>query len=201
MINAINWRKSILILFALVAFLQAYSQESENKSIRNTTPVFTLNTNLLYDVTTNLNLGVEFKLADKFTLKLPVTYNPFTFKDDRKTLFILVQPELRWWLCESFSGHFLGLHAHYATYDVAGVGNKHTKDYRYDGELYGGGISYGYHFYLAPRWILEASVGAGYAYLEYDKYKFKDDKTFIGSEHKNYVGLTELGISISYIIK
>jgi hypothetical protein len=148
-----------------------------------------------------LNLGVEFKLSDRLTLKLPVTYNPWTFNDNKKFKFILAQPELRWWFCEPFSGHFLGLHAHYAFFNVGGVGSDYMKDYRYQGDLWGGGISYGYQFYLAPRWILEAAIGVGYAHLNYDKYRCETCGDFLGEENKDYVGPTEVGISIIYIIK
>lgn len=49
--------------------------------------------------------------------------------------------------------------------DIFGLGN-----YRYDGKIYGAGISYGYHWILKNRWSMEATIGAGYARLDYDKY-------------------------------
>ena len=42
-------------------------------------------TNLLYDVTTTLNLGAEFRLAPKWTLDVSGNYNPFHFKNDKKS--------------------------------------------------------------------------------------------------------------------
>ena len=41
-------------------------------------------TNLLYDVTTTLNIGAEFRLAPKWTLDVSGNYNPFKFGDDKK---------------------------------------------------------------------------------------------------------------------
>lgn len=36
-------------------------------------------TNLLYDATTTMNLGVEFGLSPKWTLDVSGNYNPWTF--------------------------------------------------------------------------------------------------------------------------
>jgi hypothetical protein len=201
-----KYKKSIIVLLGLFLFIQGQAQET--RTIKNTSPVFTLNSNLLYDVTTSMNLGMEFRLSKKLTLKLPVSYNPWTFNDNKKFKFILVQPELRWWLCEPFSGHFFGLHGHYAYYNVGGIDMKKAigldylkKEYRYQGDLYGAGISYGYQFYLAPRWSLEASIGAGFALLDYDIYNCETCGDFVKSEKKTYFGPTQVGLSLIYIIK
>jgi hypothetical protein len=148
-----------------------------------------------------MNLGVMFGLNDRLTLKLPVTYNPWTFDGNRKLKLILFQPELRWWLCESFSGHFFGLHAHYAQFNSGGVGTDYMRERRHEGSLYGGGFAYGYQFYLAPRWSLEASIGLGYAYLNYDVYKCETCGNYIKSEGKNYFGPTLLDLSLIYLLK
>lgn len=191
-------KKSILLILFLSSFLYASAQEI--KAI-NTTPVVAVGSNVLYDATTSMNLGVEFKTGKHFTFKFPVTYNPWEFKDNQKCKFILTQPELRWWVCEPFSGHFFGLHGHYAYYNVGAVGTDYMKKYRFEGDLYGAGISYGYHFYLSPRWSLEASIGGGYARLNYDQYECVTCGKFVQSEGKNYWGPTQASLSLIYIIK
>ncbi|MDR0537435.1 MAG: DUF3575 domain-containing protein [Tannerellaceae bacterium] len=45
-------------------------------------------TNLLYDLTTTVNLGLEAAVAPKWTIELPVNYNPWDFPQTR---FVLVQ--------------------------------------------------------------------------------------------------------------
>jgi hypothetical protein len=75
------------------------------------------------------------------------------------------------------------------------------KQYRYQGNLYGVGLSYGYQFYLAPRWSLEASIGAGYAHLDYDMYQCETCGDLVKEEDKNYFGPTQVGISLIYILK
>jgi hypothetical protein len=189
-----------IFMLLLFSFLQGQAQVQE-RGIINKTPVFAISSNLLYDATTSMNLGLEVKTGKQFTFKLPVTYNPWELKDNQKFKFILTQPELRWWLCDPFSGHYFGLHGHYAFYNVGAVGTDHMKKYRYEGDLYGAGISYGYQFYLAPRWSLEASIGAGYAHMTYDVYECETCGKFIKNEEKNYFGPTQAGISLIYIIK
>jgi hypothetical protein len=192
-------KKVMIALFALFYFSQVQAQDL--RTIRNTTPVFAINSNLLYDATASMNLGIEFKLNKQLTLKLPVAYNPWTFDNNKQLRLILAQPELRWWLCESFSGHFLGLHGHYALYNVGSIGTDYMKKHRYEGYLYGGGISYGYQFYLAPRWSLEVSIGLGYAYMNYDVYKCETCGEYIKSENKNYFGPTKADLSLIYLLK
>ena len=77
--------------------------------------------NLLYDATATINLGVEMELSKKWTLDLSGNYNGWKFGDDMRWKHWMVQPEARYWLCEKFNGHFLGVHAHYADYNVGGI--------------------------------------------------------------------------------
>lgn len=163
--------------------------------------VVAVKSNLLYDATTTINLGLEIGLSSKWTLDLSGNYNPWQFSDNKKLKHWLVQPELRYWTCEKFYGHFLGLHGHYAKYNAGGIELLGLKNYRYEGKLYGGGISYGYHWLLGKRWGLEASIGVGYARLEYDKYRCEKCGDKLGDYKTNYFGPTKASVSLIYIIK
>ena len=77
--------------------------------------------NLLYDATTTMNLGLEFGLARKWTLDIPVNYNPWKPDNGRRLRHWGVQPEVRYWFCESFNRTFVGLHGHYADFNVGGL--------------------------------------------------------------------------------
>ena len=72
------------------------------------------------DATTTMNLGLEVALARKWTLDIPVNYNPWKF-DDTRMKHWGIQPELRYWFCESFNRTFIGLHAHYVDFNVGGL--------------------------------------------------------------------------------
>ena len=75
-----------------------------------------IKTNALYWMTTTTNAGAEIVLSNKTTLELSAAYNPWTFKDNKKLRFLLVQPEAKYWFCEKFEGHFVGFHAHAAQF-------------------------------------------------------------------------------------
>ena len=164
-------------------------------------------TNLLYDATSTLNLGVEFGLGHRWTLDISGNYNPWTFSGNRKMKHWLVQPEVRWWSCTRFSGHFVGLHAHGGGYNWGGMlpwairPGSDLRDYRYQGWLVGAGVSYGYHWVLGNRWGLEATVGAGYAYLDYDMYPCAKCGRKIGGETQHYFGPTKAGITLIFMVK
>lgn len=190
-----------ILLFICIGILfmnDVYAQE-ENKELR--LPDYVVKTNALYLATTTLNLGVEIGLSKKFTLDISGNYNPWSFSDNKKLKHWLVQPELRYWLCERFNGHFFGLHGHYAEYNVGGIKMLGLENYRYEGNLYGAGISYGYHWLLNNRWSLEATIGVGYAHLDYDKYRCEKCGTKIKDDTKDYWGPTKVGLSLIYILK
>lgn len=169
-----------------------------------TLPRWVVKTNLLYDATATFNLGAEFRMGRKTTLDIPVNYNPWTFKNNRKWKHILVQPGFRWWLDEeTFSGNFVGVHAHGAFYNVGnlphGPFSQHMKDHRFEGWLAGVGVSYGHRWnFRNPRWAVEAEIGVGYAYLWYDKFMCGQCGERLASETKHYVGPTKAAINLVY---
>ena len=140
-------------------------------------------------------------MAPRLTVDLPLVWNPLEFGENRKWKHFLVQPELRYWTCEPFNGHFLGIHAHYAFYNAGGVGSRWMKDYRFEGWLAGIGVSYGYQWLLSSRWSIEASVGVGYAYMDYDRYLCRKCGAFQAHDRMNYFGPTKAAVSLIYIIK
>ncbi len=173
---------------------------------REVFPAVALKTNLLYDLTTTFNLGLEFRLSDYFTLDISGNYNPWTFSNNRKWKHALVQPELRYWIYEPFNGHFLGMHGVYSRFNVGNIELpfhiwSNLNEYRYDGNAYGVGFSYGYQWILSPRWSMEASFGFGYLYMDYNRYVCKTCGDKVGSEYKHYFGPTKLAVSLIYIIK
>jgi len=204
-------------------------------SINGYSQNFAIKSNILYDATTSINLGVEFALSDKLTLDISGSYNPWIFPqqevDSRgkpvrewegKFKHLMLQPELRWWLCEKFNRHFIGVHTHYANYNVGGLSflpdgfgehktwNTTDKVYeysdgiqnnRFEGWLAGGGVSYGYHWLLNSRFSLELTLGFGYTYLSYDKYRCEDCGEKITSSTMHYLGPTKAGISAVFMLK
>ena len=247
-----------------------------------------LKTNLLYDATSTIHPGYEVALNHKTTLDIWVNYNPWTLgskwvglyehelttpsasasKRDAKLKHIAIQPEVRWWTCEKFNGHFFGAHLHGGTFNVGALklpfgwgrlkderGNYlgtfpesmtpinhenlkiqgiayhpsleaypglgvtagttlHTNDKywgnadrdgvyvnSYEGWFAGGGVSYGYHWILAPRFSMEFTVGAGYAFFKYEKSRCTDCRKKLDEGVKHYFGPTRAGISMVFMLK
>mgnify|MGYP000040187113 CR=1 FL=1 len=99
-------RYKVLLFFLLVLWV-AQTAKSQDVALK---------TNTLMWATTTPNLGLEVALSPRYTLELSGFYNPWTFKDDKKMRFWLVQPELKYWFCEKSEGHFVGMHLHGAQY-------------------------------------------------------------------------------------
>lgn len=169
---------------------------------------FALKTNLLYGgVALAPNLHVEIGLSNRSTLELGGSINAWnrngTLDDNKKLTHGIVMAEYRYWLCERFSGHFFGVHALGAAYNVGGydIPLLFDKEFRYEGTAYGGGISYGYMLPLSKRWSIEFNVGLGVASMDYDKYSCDKCEDKIDQYNKTYFGPTRAGITLVFIIK
>lgn len=171
--------------------------EKKNKPYR---PLLAEKVNLLYLATTSLNIGAELALSDKWTIDATFGYNPWKFGDG-KVKHWLVMPEARYWLCQSFEGHFFGVHGLYSKFNVANLSFiSSMKDHTYQGSMYGGGISYGYHFPLKGKWGLELTAGLGYLRLDYDKYECNGCKEKVGAYKRDYWGPTKAGVTLIYML-
>lgn len=166
-------------------------------------------TNLLYDITATANLGIEFKVAPKWTVDISGNLNAWTFSDNKKWKHWALQPEARYWLCESFNGHFIGAHLVGGIYNMGnwntdftflGTDFSQMKDHRYEGWLVGAGIAYGYQWMLARHWSIEAEIGVGYVYTRADKYECPrcGDQLEDNKPH-HYVGPTKAAINLIYV--
>ena len=183
-------------LFLLVTVLSAVFSVSAQK--------IAVKTNLLYDVTSTLNIGLELGVSPRWTVDLSGNYNPFNLGNDRKIKHWLVQPEVRYWFCEAFNGHFVAAHVLGGEFNVGNMDLlvfPSFKDYRYQGNMIGAGLGYGYQFVLGNRWNLGLEIGAGWIRADYDKYDCPRCGEWIDSAHKNYFGVTKAAISLIYIIK
>lgn len=174
-------------------------------------------TNALYWATATPNVGFEFALGDRWTFELAGGYNPWTLnaEDNVKAKHFLVTPEFRYWFCESFNGHFIGINGNYTQFNVGGIlipslfykidskgifidALQHSRS---EGWAAGGGITYGYAWPISRRWNMEFTVGVGYWYTEYDRYESRNCGLFQKSGIKHVVGPTDLGVSFIYLIK
>ena len=166
-------------------------------------------TNVIMDALAIPNIGAEVGLSKKLTLDVPVYYNPWKqvmWKERDNKLFklFMVQPELRYWLCDKFNGHFFGVHGMGGAYNTTGIDLPFTPfndlaDYRYKGHFYGGGISYGYQYILNRFWSIEATIGVGYAHVRYKKYPCESCPSVTDKGTENYFGPTRAALNLIYV--
>lgn len=161
-----------------------------------------IKSNLLYDLAGTINLGAEFGIGQRFSLDVPISYNGWELTKGKTWKHILVQPELRYWATERFEGHFFGLHAHYADYDMGGLPfSDHMKANRFDGWLAGAGLSYGYRWnFRNPRWGMEATLGVGYVHLDYERYRNGEGGENSCNVKQNWIAPTKAGVNLIYTI-
>ena len=144
---------------------------------------------------------VAQRLTPDISLVIDAGYNPWTFGDNRKFKFWLLQPEVRHWFGCRSEGHFLGVHFLYAGFNVGGVKFLGMADRRYEGSLYGAGVAYGYRWPVGKRWSVEATAALGYLRSDYERYVWKRCGRYLGRGHKNYFGPTKIGVSFCFAIE
>ena len=194
-------KKLFFAALLLCVSLCTYAQTEIGKG---KAPVVGLKTNLPYWGTATFNAGLEFRLAKKWSLDIEAGFNPFDGKNDdgtydRSLKHLRIQPELRYWFCEANNGHFLGLHVPYYLYNVADVKLIGLEDERREGWGAGVGLSYGYQWMLSKHWSMEATVGVGHIYFEYDRYPCTDCGNRETDRHKNYFGPTQAALNFIYL--
>ena len=163
-------------------------------------------TNALYWATTTPNIGVEVSVAKQHSLQLFYGLNPWKQSggDQTSLRHWLLMPEYRYWFCESFNGWFVGAHLMGGQFNVGGVdlpfGLMPTlENRRYEGWYAGGGVTAGYQWVLSRHWNIEASLGVGYDYIKYDKFRCGECGERLKSGHTNYIGPTKLALSVMYV--
>ena len=192
-----------LLILASVMFLFGNLQKARAQD-------FAIKTNLLYDATATLNLGAEVGLAPRWTFDLSGNYHPWDLPSRPMIRHAMLQPEVRYWFCDRFSRHFLGVHALGGIYNFSNLptseihilGNdlSYLADSRVQGWFAGGGVAYGYDFILGEHWNLELEVGLGYVYTKYDQYECKECGLQLAYQvPEHYFGPTKAAISLVYL--
>lgn len=165
-----------------------------------------LKTNVFHWATLSLNVEPEVIVGKKSTMALGISYNPWTFSENRKWRHLRVQPEYRYWICRPFGGHFLGLHASYTRFNVGNVNLPFgifpdLEKNRLQGNEWAVGLGYGYHWILSSHWSMEAEVGLGFSHADFDRYQCQTCGDFLNSKHTNRFLPTKLAVSFVYVIR
>lgn len=167
-----------------------------------------IKTNLLYDATATINLGAELKVAPRWSVDLSGNLNAWSFSHGRRWKHWLVQPEVRYWLCDATAGHFFALHGLSGQFNVGhlgfardflGVHFSELRDHRYQGWYAGAGLAYGYSWILGKHWNVEAELGIGWIYSNYDIFECEGCGKKTGKGHRNSFLPTKAAVNLVYV--
>lgn len=166
---------------------------------------FAAKTNLLGDVVTAVNLGLEVPIGNDFSVNAHFMFPWWTAGPygNKYALQILnAEGEFRWWFApgeERLEGHYLALQ---------GSGGKFDLQWGRDIGCYqcynwGVGLSYGYAMSLGEHWNLEFALTLGYLAIDYQHYVPSPDWSVLLRDNAkagvlHYFGPTGLKISLVY---
>lgn len=188
-------------LFILGALMLFVSGQAKGQDIA-------AKTNILYDATASINLGVEVGLAPKWTLDLSGNLNAWSKNEQTKWKHWMIQPEGRYWFCDRFSRHFVGFHAICGQFNFGGIKNSLNflgtdlsalSDGRYQGHAYGLGAAYGFAYILNRSWNLELELGIGYIHADYEHFACTGCGRKLDEGKHHYFGPTKAAINLVYL--
>lgn len=155
-----------------------------------------LKTNLAYDAFALMNLGVEVQVQERLTLEVPLMWSLWDYEQEHGLRTVALQPELRWWTGKQTGrGHYLGVHAHVAWFNLKWDEDRYQDCGR---PLLGAGLGYGYKLPLSEHWGAEFNLGVGYANMKYDTYYNVANGARLDTRVRHYWGLTRLSLALAY---
>ena len=166
-------------------------------SLKGFSQFYSARTNLIGLGTGNLNVEFGMTLNKKFSVHLPVQYNPVIYNKSRNTKFqnLTVMPSGRYWFRESFMDQFIGFSLVGSRFHIGNLFDK----YRYDGYGFGAGVSFGWTYPMASRWNFEWEVGVAGLWTSYDKSVCKACGYTYGREHKWYLVPHKVAVNLIYL--
>lgn len=155
-----------------------------------------LRTNILDWATLTPNLTLETRLSNRISLGLGFAGNPvkITVCDTRFNSFRFM-PELRYWFNRPMAKHYAGVALLASSFDL-----KHKETLK-QGDIFGGGLTYGYALVLGRHWNVEFTVGAGLGYVRYFDYLEGEFKPSSPNVSKLMIIPMNIGVSFTYIFK
>lgn len=153
-----------------------------------------MKTNLVDWLAMSPELALEARISSRLTLDVALAANPFKISiENRRVNNLRFEPELRYWFNRPMARHFMALSALGGIFDVKWV-NK-----RYEGDIWGAGLSYGYALVLNKHWNLEGELGVGLVKIRAFDYRQGELKPNQPNYSKFTVAPIRASLSFSYI--
>ena len=152
---------------------------------------FAIRANLLRWATLTPDLGIEWRICDRWSLGVNGSWTSWTWKNNggRYALWE-VSPEVRLYLGQQ-RAWFVGaiFKAGQFNYQLCPTGRQ--------GDLMGGGITGGYQLRLSRSLAMDFSIGVGYLQADYEKYETIDGiRVRRGNETKDWWGPVNAGVTL-----
>ena len=191
-------RKLLKVVCVSVVLFASHDSFSQNFAIKN---------NLLYDAMLTPNLGLEARVADRWTVGVNVGFNPFPLSDEKlpKWRHILVAPQFRYYFCDIFVRDFIEVNTVWSHYNVGGVNfpigtlYPDVREHRLQGDLIAFGAAYGWSWIVSPHFSVEAEVGADVGYTWFGRYECPWCGSFLGNDDKWFV-MPKFGLNLVWLI-
>lgn len=152
-----------------------------------------LRANLLRWATLTPDLGIEWRIGDRWSVGVNGSWTSWTWSDkERRYALWEVAPEVRYHMGKERRG-YLGVMF------KAGQFNYKLSETGRQGDLLGGGLTGGYILPIGKRLALDFSLGLGYLNADYEKYRIIDDmRVRQGSEVQGWWGPVNAGITLKW---
>ena len=168
---------------------------AKSKSVVSSDRYIALKANVPFAAVAIQNLALEVQCHEHISIDLPVMWSISDLDPKYAVRTFALQPEGRWWTGTVGKGHFFGLHAHLAWFNLKWEEDRYQSQKR---PLLGAGISYGYKLPISEHWGAEFNIGAGYANMKYNTYYNIENGAKMDTRVRNYWGITRLGLSLVY---
>lgn len=173
-------------------------------NVKEKTPFYmSLKTNMLYDLATIPNLGVEFYLGGN--MSVAANGHLAWWKKDSKALYwraVGGDVALRYWFGKAsrvkpLTGHHVGVYGQTITYDFD-LGSNGIMAEKLN---WAAGVEYGYSLPVARRLNIDFTAGVGYHWGIYKEYTPIDGHySWLSTNRRKYFGPTKLEVSLVWLL-
>ncbi len=170
------------------------SEKYEEEDIQR----WALKTNLLYDALLSPSIEVEYRMNDRWSLNTDYAIAWWSNKSKHKYYQLMqLSPEMRYWFNPNqyWRGHYIGAFLGAGYYDLENGARG------YKGEYAMAGFSYGYMFPIGKQLSMEAGIGFGYLYTEYEEYlPLHGHYVYQQTSRTNYIGPVKAKLTLVWRI-
>lgn len=206
--------KSVIVPETKTAAVFVADTVSTPTEKKNSSFLYALRTNMLYDVVLIPNIGIEVCMGKRWTVGLDWFYTWFSsdnrhrywqayggYLTVRKYLGGNNTSDIKHHTSNIFpTGHHLGAYVLGLTYDVEWGG----KGYQAAKFGFGGGLEYGYSKKIGRKWCLDFSLGVGFQDGEYKEYEPANDGTghyiWLSTKKRHWWGPTKAEVSLKWLL-